>query len=133
MLNRKDEFKCDSGSCVKASTVCDSKIDCPDGSDEKSGICEKRLCPLDSYRCKYGGCIPADGICNGVFDCLDGSDESKALCDKKSSNKCPAVRSTRLEIICQSDKGVVPCDKPIDPKTKAKYSCKYDKLLYNDY
>lgn len=94
-----------------------------------------QFCPANTYRCKIGGCINLKARCDGIVDCIDGSDESETLCkslkcsadkcDKvRQSIRCPPVISQRLIVKCESESGILPCDKPLPVGTTVRYSCK---------
>ena len=71
------EFTCNSSrKCILATSVCDGKKDCYDGSDESN--CG---CPEDMYKCKNDNttCFWRAFWCDGEQDCLDGSDEEDCV------------------------------------------------------
>ena len=64
--------------CLDWSDICDGKVDCTDGLDEKNCFSLTRNeCTDDEYRCDNGQCIPKTFVNDGLnnFDCLDRSDE----------------------------------------------------------
>ncbi|ELU03239.1 hypothetical protein CAPTEDRAFT_211180 [Capitella teleta] len=89
----RNTFRCNDGSCILISHVCDGECDCLDGEDE---ICS-HLCSIDEFhqflscirdcyphnctcsethfQCLSGACIPFERLCNGIPDCSDSSDE----------------------------------------------------------
>ena len=76
-------FKCPSSYCIPWGYVCDSKWDCPGGSDELEHICgSKRLCH-NLYKCKQSQiCIHLNDICNSLADCPYKDDEKYCSLNK---------------------------------------------------
>nr|XP_054751735.1 uncharacterized protein LOC129257436 [Lytechinus pictus] len=75
-------FACADGrQCVLQDTVCDLMLDCADGSDENSGICQlDRECPPGFTKCnKSPQCIEDKDWCDGVFHCYNGADEKNCM------------------------------------------------------
>ena len=78
-------LQCDLGltsRCLDWSEICDGKIDCLDGIDEKN--CEVLLtnqCKDDEYRCDNGQCISSTFVKDSIesYECLDRSDEPNSL------------------------------------------------------
>jgi hypothetical protein len=73
---------CDRGPwslCLDWRQICDGKVDCISGEDERwCQTLEMTKCADDQYRCHYGGqCIPLIFARDSPFspDCLDGSEE----------------------------------------------------------
>ncbi|XP_052756265.1 prolow-density lipoprotein receptor-related protein 1 [Galleria mellonella] len=66
--------------CVERSQLCDGKVDCPNGSDEETSICDTLTCRENEFMCTSGSCILSSFKCDGEQDCADGSDE--ADCNK---------------------------------------------------
>lgn len=70
----KEEFRCRTGRCIRASWKCDGDKDCEDNSDEEA--CTQRTeCTSGNFRCRDGTCISLANVCNGAPNCPDGSDE----------------------------------------------------------
>ena len=88
-------FKCEDGSYINEISVCDDKIDCIEGADEKQCSCNNAMDVLP-LGCKYfyneksnkcscssyyftclssSTCIPYLNVCDGHRDCLYGEDE----------------------------------------------------------
>lgn len=140
-FNRPTEFRCKyGGHCISSSLICDGVEQCFDRSDESPSICKMEyLCPLNAYKCNYGGCVPKTVQCDGFADCLDGSDESPSLCLAlqcpicRKDIKCVPITSFRIDVVCEMDGRVVPCDKPAEPRTIAIYSCKYVSTFYSRF
>ena len=61
------DFSCADGGSTSANRVCDSYIDCGDGSDESA--CEPSACADGS------GTLLSGQVCDLIEDCADGSDE----------------------------------------------------------
>lgn len=82
----RDYFPCPEGRCIPRKSLCDYFIDCQNGEDEDTKMCEKffRRCTEAEFRCKNSQCVNASLRCDGRADCFDGSDEEE--CDKIS---CP--------------------------------------------
>ncbi|KPM06351.1 KH domain containing protein 13 [Sarcoptes scabiei] len=67
------EFKCNQTCIDSLLIVCDTKIDCKDGSDELN--CETYVCPETHFKCNNHYCIPTENVCDFRDDCGDNSDE----------------------------------------------------------
>ena len=86
------EWACRDGKrCVREAQVCDMKIHCRDGSDEKYDVCALWQCAEGFWKCLDNKCIGERNVCNGytsygVFmtsgtsNCRDGSDELNEVC-----------------------------------------------------
>ncbi|XP_058457030.1 serine protease nudel [Malaya genurostris] len=72
--------RCRYGKCVDHSLVCDRKLDCNDGSDERADWCAAKnetstACLPTHFRCENGRCVDKRKFCDGRNDCGDLSDE----------------------------------------------------------
>lgn len=85
-LCSRTQFRCNNGlQCVSKESMCDTKLDCFDASDELN--CTKKCEPSDKYfTCKNDSkkCLPIEYKCNKIRDCSDNSDEEN--CDNKCKN-----------------------------------------------
>ena len=86
----EDEFLCGDGTrCLPARWVCDSSIDCLDGSDEPSS-CPEVTCGPGEFRCPLSGkCVMEAWLCDGEVDCHlagveDEGDEHPSICQLDS-------------------------------------------------
>ncbi|GMT34982.1 hypothetical protein PFISCL1PPCAC_26279, partial [Pristionchus fissidentatus] len=79
------EFLCrDQRTCVHSGAKCDSRLNCPDGSDEASEICgsvESTMWMCGDKRTRIDRYL----VCDGVPHCEDGSDESGCRCSLPST------------------------------------------------
>jgi hypothetical protein len=86
---------CPSGETILESWVCDSQVDCKDGSDEAT-----------CFTCGSGENIPLYKRCDGYYDCGDGSDENDCPPD-------PGPQDCALggSVMCRSAEGMgdLPC------------------------
>ncbi|XP_068091514.1 SCO-spondin-like isoform X2 [Hyperolius riggenbachi] len=81
------EFRCGSGECKPRGWLCDSEVDCVDGSDELD--CN-RTCDLDHFKCSLSGeCVGYSQLCDGIPHCRDQSDESLDNCGSSQIPPCP--------------------------------------------
>ncbi|CAN7984784.1 unnamed protein product, partial [Ixodes hexagonus] len=73
------QFNCrDNENCIPLGLLCDGVKDCPNGIDEKCGVC-KKLCTDTWSLCLYHVIVitePHHYRCDGHPDCSDGADES---------------------------------------------------------
>ena len=97
-------FKCEDGLYINEISVCDDKLDCIEGADEKQCSCSyaigmmpfvcKYLCNEISNQCSCSThyftclssstCIPYLNVCDGHRDCLHGEDE---FCEKYTNKE----------------------------------------------
>ncbi|XP_043487916.1 vitellogenin receptor isoform X1 [Polistes fuscatus] len=71
-----DEFRCSEHNiCIKATQVCDGKVDCPTGEDESRNCFSTNLCNNNQFVCRNGECVSHTSRCNSRYDCKDRSDE----------------------------------------------------------
>jgi hypothetical protein len=65
------QYKCSSGQCVPAESVCNGTTECNDLSDERNCPCKR-----EEFRCRDGTCINIALRCDGYTDCHpQGEDE----------------------------------------------------------
>ncbi|CAF4076984.1 unnamed protein product, partial [Rotaria sordida] len=89
--------------CLDWREICDGKLDCTNGEDEKyCQLLEMNECPDDTYRCHYGGqCIPLTFVKDGPTspDCLDGTDEIELYEEElyRSKSACLTFPTFRCE------------------------------------
>ncbi|XP_064616962.1 low-density lipoprotein receptor-related protein 2-like [Liolophura sinensis] len=80
-----EEMLCDKVRCVELSKLCDDRLDCEDGMDEKN--CERpHTCSSEEFACTHNNrdiCIPFSWVCDGDKDCDNATEE--ANCDKSCS------------------------------------------------
>ena len=98
-------FKCQNSHCIPWGYVCDSKWDCPGGSDELEHICgSKRQCH-NLYKCTQSQiCVHLNDVCNNLTDCPHKEDEKYCSLNKIS---CPlncqcltfAIQCVKLNLI----------------------------------
>jgi hypothetical protein len=96
--------------CLDWRDICDSKIDCIDGSDEiNCWQLEMNECNDNEYRCHNGQCIPQEFLRDNPLnpDCLDNTDESifrptTFPCSQDPSFRCEeyACRPGSFEFPC---------------------------------
>jgi len=77
---------------VNGNSMCDSKQDCVDNSDEswcpkntRDNQTVRLVQPLQNsnssnFTCNNGDCIKIEEICDGHRNCADGSDEVSTIC-----------------------------------------------------
>ena len=94
------DYKCDDGTCILNIYVCDSNIECPDGSDERRchHMCQPLndslcLCNPSQFLCSSGGCISIAKVCNGLSDCEDLSDERSCVDQSVHARFAPVAHS----------------------------------------
>ncbi|KAF0304921.1 Low-density lipoprotein receptor-related protein [Amphibalanus amphitrite] len=68
------EFRCLDGTCIEDCYTCDTRADCPDGSDETEAHGCAERCGDGRFRCD-GRCLDNRQLCDGRADCPSGTDE----------------------------------------------------------
>ncbi|KAL1416186.1 hypothetical protein MTO96_006449 [Rhipicephalus appendiculatus] len=76
------EIKCKSGECVPHSALCDRRIDCRDGSDERNCSCKDYL---KHERLQHK-------VCDGILDCWDLTDEIHCPWCSPEMFVCPGAK-----------------------------------------
>ena len=94
MFTKCSDFflRCNDGTCVHDSLVCDGKAHCQHGEDEadcrhictdhKHSSCMSQChhrdicsCSQQYFQCLSGGCVPLQKLCDKTIHCVDASDE----------------------------------------------------------
>jgi hypothetical protein len=108
------QFGCRNGPCISFNAVCNSRLDCSDGSDEDQyyllisrqsqviSLCiayqnSTSSCSSGQFQCRNGRCINESNVCDGLGDCYDFSDEDPTFFNLRPSSSY----STRCTI-CDS-------------------------------
>ncbi|XP_049527910.1 LOW QUALITY PROTEIN: uncharacterized protein LOC119462121 [Dermacentor silvarum] len=76
------EIKCKSGECVPHSALCDRRLDCRDGSDERNCSCKDYL---KHERLQHK-------VCDGILDCWDLADEIHCPWCSPEMFVCPGAK-----------------------------------------
>ncbi|XP_065305444.1 uncharacterized protein [Dermacentor albipictus] len=76
------EIKCKSGECVPHSALCDRRLDCRDGSDERNCSCKDYL-KHEQLQHK---------VCDGILDCWDLADEIHCPWCSPEMFVCPGAK-----------------------------------------
>jgi hypothetical protein len=89
------QHNCDDGSCAPLDAVCNDKIECADGSDQKGcsqcrgtaflcpdGRCmsDWRFCGDWTFKCESGTTVDECRLCDNSNDCPNYDDEAYAVC-----------------------------------------------------
>ncbi len=79
-------YKCPGFYCIPWQYVCNQRVDCPGGLDER--LCERQRCTyIGQFRCKDSAmCVALENVCDSVDDCPLQEDEY--FCDI-FPEKCP--------------------------------------------
>merc|ERR1711994_314866 len=97
------QWQCADNSCLLREKVCDSRPDCPDGSDEAE-VCERSDCPEFLFSCgSREQCVSQVRLCNGGQDCRDNSDELQPQCQhQQPTQPTPRPQASSTSIISSS-------------------------------
>merc|ERR1711879_484684 len=68
-----EQYTCKDGTCIEDDWVCDTELDCADGSDELN--CATDCSGPHQLKCDNGLCITKEFLCDGDDDCGDLTDE----------------------------------------------------------
>ncbi|XP_055376731.1 serine protease nudel [Condylostylus longicornis] len=102
VLDCSTGFRCPLGNCLPEHKICNSELDCHDGSDENSKLClarQENKCAPSDIKCQNGKCVPKSKFCDHYDDCGDLTDEP-AICScytylqaTNSSKICDGIRN----------------------------------------
>ena len=75
------QWRCPTGHCIPADSLCDLKNDCPGAEDERGCTTDDGEgnggCPEAHFPCvTEGRCLPAGMRCDGEWQCSTGEDEA---------------------------------------------------------
>ena len=97
------KYKCHKFYCIPWSYVCDGKVDCPNGDDEKSNnTCGNLTRCANMFKCKHSKyvCVHLENVCDGRHDCPLSDDE--ILC-QLTHQDCPnSCNCLALSIVCKN-------------------------------
>ncbi|KAL1456759.1 hypothetical protein WDU94_001462 [Cyamophila willieti] len=93
----EDQFKCNSGQCIRSEFRCNGHNECNDGSDEE--LCD--TCQPGLFRCSNGKCISMRHLCDKKNDCGDNSDERDCKPDACNKHK---------GFVCGNNDSCIPLD-----------------------
>lgn len=92
-----EDFECGTGQCITEAQLCNSTINCADGSDEApfNDECECQ------FLCDSGDqCVSFGDRCDFSEDCDDGSDEADATCEPPMEWDCGSLDYTDSSCDC---------------------------------
>ncbi len=96
-------FKCPGFYCIPWSYVCDTKWDCPAGSDEEQhhSCGPQRLCK-NLFKCQaIHKCVHLVKVCNGLCDCKPTVCDDETLCSLWNKQCPPSCTCLALAVYCE--------------------------------
>ena len=107
--------------CIQDNQVCDSQLDCINGSDESKALCQDWTCAVGYDKCKDNNALC--GLrCDGKKRCFDGSDEADCF-----NYKCPSTTRKCADNLQCIEKRLV-CDHYMDCLDGSDELCEADCL-----